>query len=304
VSGAGGGGRHFLDLDAVEAADLRRILDRAAAFKRGDPAKPLAGRTLAMIFEKPSTRTRVSFEVAARQLGGDAIVLTARDMQLGRGETVADTARVLSRYVDAIMIRADGHAKLLELAEHATVPVVNGLTDHSHPCQIMADLLTVEERQGDIRERTLAWVGDGNNVLTSLVHAAVAWASRSTSRARPSSPRRRAAGVGRRAQGRVRLTDDPRRRCAGRTRCSPTSGSRWGTPTRSAAAACSSPTGSTAPHGTRRAEGHIPALPPGAPRRGGHRRGHRRAPLGRLRRGREPPARPKGDPGVVSRPER
>ena len=211
MSGAGGGGRHFLDLDAVEAADLRSILDRAAAFKRGDPAKPLAGRTLAMIFEKPSTRTRVSFEVAARQLGGDAIVLTARDMQLGRGETVADTARVLSRYVDAIMIRADGHAKLLELAEHATVPVVNGLTDHSHPCQIMADLLTVEERQGDIRERRLAWVGDGNNVLTSLIHAAVGLGFALDIASPPElAP---AAGLlewaeGR--QGRVRLTDDPR----------------------------------------------------------------------------------------------
>jgi ornithine carbamoyltransferase len=165
--------RHFLDLDRFEGSELRAILDRSHAFKGGDPAKPLAGRTLAMIFDKPSTRTRVSFEVAARQLGGHAIVLTSRDMQLGRGETVADTARVLSRYVDAIMIRTGAHEKLLELARHATVPVVNGLTDSSHPCQIMADVMTIEERRGPIQGRTLAWVGDGNNVLVSLVHAAV-----------------------------------------------------------------------------------------------------------------------------------
>jgi ornithine carbamoyltransferase len=167
------GQRNFLDLDGFEGQELRRILARAGAFKQGDPAKPMAGRTLAMIFDKPSTRTRVSFELAARQLGGHAIVLTSRDMQLGRGETIADTARVLSRYVDAIMIRTDAHAKLLELARHASVPVVNGLTDFSHPCQIMADVMTIEEHRGSVRGKTLAWVGDGNNVLTSLIHAAV-----------------------------------------------------------------------------------------------------------------------------------
>jgi ornithine carbamoyltransferase len=165
--------RSFLDLDALDTGALRGILGRAQAFKRGDDAKPMAGRVLAMIFDKPSTRTRVSFEVAAKQLGGDAIVLTSRDMQLGRGETVADTARVLSRYVDAIMIRTDAHEKLLELARHATVPVVNGLTDLSHPCQAVADVMTVEEHRGPIRGKTLAWTGDGNNMLTSLVHAAV-----------------------------------------------------------------------------------------------------------------------------------
>jgi ornithine carbamoyltransferase len=164
--------RSFLDLDAVDGSELRRILDRAAAFKAGDPARPMAGRMLAMIFDKPSTRTRVSFEVAAKQLGGDAVVLSSRDMQLGRGETIADTARVLSRYVDAIMIRTDAHAKLLELAAHASVPVVNGLTDHSHPCQIMADIQTIEQHRGPVAGTTLAWVGDGNNVLTSLIHAA------------------------------------------------------------------------------------------------------------------------------------
>ena len=165
--------RSFLDLDAVDGAELRAILTRAAAFKEGDPARPMTGRTLAMIFEKPSTRTRVSFEVAARQLGGDAIVLSTRDMQLGRGESIGDTARVLSRYVDAIVIRTDAHEKVLELAEHATVPIVNGLTDRSHPCQTMADMQTIEEHRGPIAGKTLAWVGDGNNVLTSLVHAAV-----------------------------------------------------------------------------------------------------------------------------------
>jgi ornithine carbamoyltransferase len=165
--------RSFLDLDTIDGSDLRRILDRAVAFKGGDPARPMAGKMLAMIFDKPSTRTRVSFEVAAKQLGGDAIVLTSRDMQLGRGETIADTARVLSRYVDAIMIRTDAHAKLLELAEHATVPIVNGLTDHSHPCQIVADIQTIEDHRGPIAGKTLAWVGDGNNVLTSLVQAAI-----------------------------------------------------------------------------------------------------------------------------------
>ena len=165
--------RHFLDLDGVETADIRAMLTRAAAFKNGDPAKPLAGRMLAMIFDRPSTRTRVSFEVAAKQLGGDAIVLSSKDMQLGRGETIADTAKVLSRYVDAIMIRTDAHSKLVEMAEHATVPVINGLTDQSHPCQIMADVLTIEERRGPIRDKKVAWTGDGNNVLSSLIHAAV-----------------------------------------------------------------------------------------------------------------------------------
>jgi len=165
--------RHFLDLDAIEAHELRAILERAKAFKAGDPARPMTGRILAMIFDKPSTRTRVSFEVAAKKLGGDAVVLSSRDMQLGRGETIADTARVLSRYVDAIMIRTDAHAKLLEMAEYASVPVINGLTDASHPCQIVADILTIEERKGPIHELKLAWSGDANNVATSLIHAAV-----------------------------------------------------------------------------------------------------------------------------------
>ncbi len=167
--------RHFLDLDGFETATLRRILARAGELKRnrGDGSRLLEGRALAMIFEKPSTRTRVSFEVGIQQLGGHAVVLSEGDCQLGRGETMADTARVLSRYVDAIMIRTDRPRKLTELAEHATVPVINGLTDESHPCQIMADVMTYEEHRGSIGGRTVAWSGDANNVARSWVHAAV-----------------------------------------------------------------------------------------------------------------------------------
>jgi ornithine carbamoyltransferase len=166
--------RHFLDLADYDRATLRQILDLGAAIKAGKFARqPLAGRTLALLFEKPSTRTRVSFEVAMRKLGGHVTVLTDRDMQLGRGETVADTARVLSRYVDAIMLRTDRVWKLKELAENATVPVINGLTEASHPCQLMADIMTFEEHRGPIAGRTVAWLGDGNNVARSWVQAAV-----------------------------------------------------------------------------------------------------------------------------------
>lgn len=166
--------KHFLDLDVIHADELRRILAAGHAFKRGtDASRPLAGKTLAMIFEKPSTRTRVSFEVAMKQLGGDVVALSAGDMQLGRGEPIADTARVLSRYVDVIMLRTTDQRKLEEMAAHATVPVVNGLSDLSHPCQIMADLMTIEEWKGPIVDRVVAWSGDGNNVANSLVQAAV-----------------------------------------------------------------------------------------------------------------------------------
>jgi ornithine carbamoyltransferase len=173
-----GGVRHFLDLTDFSGEELRRVLDASAAIKaarrKGEPARerPLAGKTLAMVFDKPSTRTRVSFDVAMRELGGETVMLTGAEMQLGRGETIADTARVLSRYVDAIMIRILDHSMLLELAQHATVPVINGLTKQSHPCQIMADVLTFEEHRGPIQGRTVAWSGDSNNVLASWVHAA------------------------------------------------------------------------------------------------------------------------------------
>ena len=166
--------RHFLDLDQVDGGELRHILDKASEMKAAGSAaaSPLAGKTLVMIFEKPSTRTRVSFEVGMQQLGGRAVLLSGSESQLGRGETVADTARVLSRYCDVIMIRTDDPAKLAELAEYATVPVINGLTDHSHPCQIMADVMTFEEHRGPIAGRSVAWAGDGNNVAVSWIHAA------------------------------------------------------------------------------------------------------------------------------------
>jgi len=173
--------RHFLDLTDIPPRELRGMIEASRAMKKrgrgarggkSSAAKPLAGRMLAMIFDKPSTRTRVSFDVAMRQLGGDAIVLTGQEMQLGRGETIADTAKVLSRYVDAIMIRTLDHTTLTELARHASVPVINGLTRLSHPCQVMADVLTFEEHRGAIKGKTVAWTGDANNVLTSWMHAA------------------------------------------------------------------------------------------------------------------------------------
>jgi ornithine carbamoyltransferase len=172
------GVRHFLDLCDISSKDLRGMIDASRAMKErlkrdGQPGKaPLRGKTLAMIFDRPSTRTRVSFDVAMRQLGGESITLTGQEMQLGRGETIADTARVLSRYVDGIMIRTLEHETLLELARHATVPVINGLTHRSHPCQVLADVMTFEEHRGSIRGKTIAWSGDANNVLTSWVHAA------------------------------------------------------------------------------------------------------------------------------------
>jgi ornithine carbamoyltransferase len=172
--------KHFLDISDFDAATLNAIIGRARAMKdarKGWPkglrekTEPLKGRMLALIFERPSTRTRVSFEVGMRQLGGETLVLSSNDMQLGRGETIADTARVLSRYVDAIMIRASRHSNLTELAAAATVPVINGLTDLTHPCQVMADVMTLEEHVSPLRDLTVSWVGDGNNVAASWVHA-------------------------------------------------------------------------------------------------------------------------------------
>jgi ornithine carbamoyltransferase len=149
------------------------MLEDAKAMKAGHSERPLAGKTLAMIFEKPSTRTRVSFEVGMKQLGGDVVILQSSELQWGRGESVADTARVLSRYVDGIMIRTYGHETLEELATHASVPVINGLTDRTHPCQLMADVMTFEEHMGPIAGKTVAWSGDGNNMASSWIHAAV-----------------------------------------------------------------------------------------------------------------------------------
>jgi ornithine carbamoyltransferase len=172
--------KHFLDLHEVPAKDLRSILSKAAAMKKRrkkwpkakrEPNLPLKGKVVALVFERPSTRTRVSFEMAMRQMGGDVIVLSGVEMQMGRGESIADTARVLSRYVDCIMLRAARHDTLIQLAEAATVPVINGLTDKTHPCQVMADILTLEEHRGALHKQTVAWVGDGNNVARSWAHA-------------------------------------------------------------------------------------------------------------------------------------
>jgi ornithine carbamoyltransferase len=173
--------QHFLDIHRTDPADLRAMIDAALAMKAArnnrpkgerDDVQPLAGRMVALIFEKPSTRTRVSFDVGVRQMGGETMVLSGKEMQLGHGETIADTARVMSRYVDLIMIRTYEEATLLEMAEHATVPVINGLTNRTHPCQIMADVMTFEEHRGPIAGRKAVWSGDGNNVFASWAHAA------------------------------------------------------------------------------------------------------------------------------------
>jgi len=208
--------RHFLDLDRFDSAGLRRILDLGFAYKNGRHDRPLAGKTLAMIFEKPSTRTRVSFEVAMRHLGGDTIFLNTADSQLGRGETVADTARVLSRYVDAIMIRTYQPQKLDELARYATVPVINGLTDTSHPCQIMADVMTLQEKKGRLAGKVVAWSGDGNNVAASWVHAAVRFGfTLRIACPEQLSPPQRLFEWAQREGGRVRLTTEPLEAVAG-----------------------------------------------------------------------------------------
>lgn len=166
--------RDFLEIPDFTTDELYDLLDLAHHLKRGDyPGKPLAGKTLAMIFEKSSTRTRVSFEVGTLQLGGHALFLSSRDIQLGRGEPIKDTARVLSRYVDGIMIRTFDHGNVVELAHYASVPVINGLTDLLHPCQVLADVMTIQEEFGtDLSGRKVAWVGDGNNMANSWLNAA------------------------------------------------------------------------------------------------------------------------------------
>lgn len=181
TAAAAAGTRHFLDLHQMPAGTLRDMIDSAKAMKnrregrpRGTPddAQPLQGRIVALIFEKQSTRTRISFDVGVRQLGGQTIVLNGYDLQLGHGETTADTAKVLSRYVDAVVLRTADHKKLLEFAEHATIPVINGLTDKTHPCQTLTDVMTFEEKLGPIEGRRIAWVGSGTNVAASWIHAA------------------------------------------------------------------------------------------------------------------------------------
>ncbi|CUH89136.1 Ornithine carbamoyltransferase [Phaeobacter sp. CECT 5382] len=172
---------HFLDIHKTSSEDLHGIIDQAKMMKQAradrpkgtpDDEQPLAGQMVALIFEKPSTRTRISFDVGVRQMGGQTMVLSGKDMQLGHGETIADTARVISRYVDLIMIRTFDETVLTEMAEYASVPVINGLTDRTHPCQIMADIQTYEEHRGSIKGKKVVWAGDGNNVCASFLHAA------------------------------------------------------------------------------------------------------------------------------------
>lgn len=176
--------KHFLDLDVVDPADLRAIVDQAKAIKRAragkpkaalDDGAPLDGYMLAAIFELESSRTRMSFDIGMRQLGGQTVVLTGREMQFGQREPVSDTARLISRYADIVLLRTLRHEFLLELAENADIPVINGLTERTHPCQLMADVMTIEEHRGPIAGKVLTWCGDGNNVAVSLVHAASAF---------------------------------------------------------------------------------------------------------------------------------
>jgi len=210
---------HFLDIHKTDAAALRGMIDSAHAMKTArngrpkgtpDDDQPLAGRMVALIFEKPSTRTRLSFDVGVRQMGGETMVLSGKEMQLGHGETIADTARVLSRYVDLIMIRTYEEATLLEMADHATVPVINGLTNRTHPCQIMADVMTYEEHRGPIAGKKVVWVGDGNNVCASWLHGARQFGFDFTfSGPEPLDPEEQALDFARRSGVAVRITRDP-----------------------------------------------------------------------------------------------
>jgi ornithine carbamoyltransferase len=207
--------KHFLDIDRLSTATLRKILDTARRLKRehtnARSRALLAGKTLVMIFEKPSTRTRVSFQVAMQQLGGHVVVMSDSESQLGRGETIADTARVLSRYADAIMIRTDDPGKLDELEAYSTVPVINGLTDFSHPCQIMADVMTFEEHRGPITGKVVSWSGDGNNVAQSWIHAAVRFGfTLRLACPRSLRPQARVVKWAKAAGGDVTVTEDPR----------------------------------------------------------------------------------------------
>ena len=272
---------------------------------RSSEKKPLAGQTLAMIFDKPSTRTRVSFDVAMRQLGGETIVLTGPEMQLGRGETIADTARVMSRYVDCIMIRTLDHDMVAELARYATIPVINGLTKFSHPCQVMADVMTFEEHRGPIRGRTVAWTGDSNNVLTSWMHAAERFEF-TLKVANPPELKPKKALLdwikksGRGDPDHGRSGKGRRRRRLRRHRHLGLDGRRagQGQPPQSAQTL----PGECEIDVRREAGRAVHALPARASGRGSDRRGHGRAAFRRLRRGREPLACAEGHSYLV--PER
>ncbi|QIE47084.1 ornithine carbamoyltransferase [Pseudohalocynthiibacter aestuariivivens] len=216
---------HFLDIHKTDPAALRGIIDNAATMKtarkgraRGmpDDDQPLSGHMVALIFEKPSTRTRVSFDVGVRQMGGQTMLLTGSEMQLGHGETIADTARVLSRYVDMIMIRTFDESVLIEMAEYADVPVINGLTDRTHPCQIMADVLTYEEHRGSIKGKKVVWSGDGNNVCASFLHAAAQFGFDLTFTGPAQlDPEDEFVGMARRAGCKVQIERDPRKAMEG-----------------------------------------------------------------------------------------
>ena len=218
-----GAPRHFLDIDRIDAGTLRRIVDMGHAMKQAGKRVPanlkpagIADAVLMLIFEKPSTRTRVSFDVAMRQLGGQSMALNHTDLQVGRGEPISDTAKVISRYVDAIMIRANKHETLTELAEHATVPVINGLTDRTHPCQIIADIMTFEEARGPIKGRKVAWTGDGNNVAASWIQAAARFSFTLALACPPQlNPERAVLEWAKSQGGDVRLTEEPQEAVAG-----------------------------------------------------------------------------------------
>lgn len=216
---------HFLDIHQTDPTDLRHIIDHARNMKdaragrpRGTPDDelPLAGRMVALIFEKPSTRTRTSFDVGVRQMGGETMVLSGADMQLGHGETIADTARVMSRYVDLIMIRTFDESVLAEMAQYADVPVINGLTDRTHPCQIMADVMTFEEHRGPISGKKVVWSGDGNNVCSSFLHAAAQFGFDLTFTGPAQlDPEEEFVGLARRAGSTVTIERDPFRAVEG-----------------------------------------------------------------------------------------
>ncbi len=213
---AAGHARSFLDLSTVDAGELKSMLRHAHGMKERlkreghDRSRPLEGKVLAMIFDKPSTRTRISFDVGMRQLGGETLFLSGSEMQLGRSETLADTARVLSRFVDAIMMRTTDHERLLEIAQHASIPVINGLTDDTHPCQIMADIMTFEEKKGDIAGKRIAWSGDGNNVLHSWMEASARFGfTAAVATPQGSEPRGAYVDWARANGGKVELGNDP-----------------------------------------------------------------------------------------------
>ncbi len=206
--------RNFTDLSAISPHDLRTILDdaksRKALLKAGHGERPFEGKVMAMIFDKPSTRTRISFDVGMRQMGGTTIVMTGSEMQLGHSESIADTAKVLSRYVDLIMIRTTAHDRMLELAEHATIPVINALTDDTHPCQIMADIMTYEEHRGPVKGKKFAWSGDGNNVLHSMVEASAQFGfDMAIGIPEGSEPQQRYIDWARKQGSQVHMTNDP-----------------------------------------------------------------------------------------------